>query len=428
MQRCCIYLLVLAAGCAAGSLLVALSFIPLMYGVDGDSVSQLVLKAATVVVPSASTTTMTTSTTTSAKTSLFIAVHSAAMGEKYLLRRALWRAYCGPTLKRQGVPYRFFVGLPHKDKRDPDAMVPGQKPTPDELKASNKLLDEYQQYGDVILTPNRDVYRDKSEKVIGWMRYFVAHGERYVQKVDDEYCPYVDRVLLMMRQHDEQKNRSELYGGSFRFRGTEYKNKMTGADGTVSPFISGHTFGVSRNLARYIAETDAVHSLLYSIYGTSSDDANVGKWVHHAQRFGNMSVDLRILKNLTWAVPTNWPCKVNCSKPKPSPKPSKKPSKAAPPKPSKAAGVQPPRAAVQLNTSNASPSAAAQHPSTLSKPNASRPNASNLSLTLGHSVKNASTSTLSRSGATPHASNLSLTIGHSVKNASTHRRALSLHR
>jgi len=329
IQRCCRGFLVLAAGGAAGSLLVAIAFIPLIYGVDGDSVSQLVLKAATVVIPAASATTTTTTTATtsipeSLRPPLFVAVHSAAMGDKYLLRRALWRAYCGPSLKSQGIPYRFFVGLPSKDKRDPDQLLPGQKATPDEQNASKQLLAEYQTYGDLILTPNRDVYRDKSEKVVGWMRYFVEHGERYVQKVDDEYCPNVKEVLQMLRQHDIERKESELYGGGYRFRGGEYKAKMRGGDGTVSPFLSGHTFGVSRNLARYIAEADAVHSLLYAIYGTSSDDANVGKWVHHAMRFANMSVDLRVGKNLTWALPTDWPGKAKAK--------TTKPSKAAPPR------------------------------------------------------------------------------------------------
>eukprot|EP00966_Prymnesium_polylepis_P030509 709997-Prymnesium_polylepis.1 len=65
---------------------------------------------------------------------------------------------------------------------------------------------------------------------------------------------------------------------------------MRGADGKATPFISGHVEVLSRRLACTICQEDFAHSLLKAPYGTSSDDANLGRWVAHAERSHALNV------------------------------------------------------------------------------------------------------------------------------------------
>ena len=48
----------------------------------------------------------------------------------------------------------------------------------------------------------------------------------------------------------------------------------------------------SRELARTIFEVDRTHTVLFQPYGTSSEDANVGKWVAHATRAHRLKVTM----------------------------------------------------------------------------------------------------------------------------------------
>ena len=67
---------------------------------------------------------------------------------------------------------------------------------------------------------------------------------------------------------------------------------LTGASPkTVAPFM-GRGYVLSRELARTIFEVDRTHTVLFQPYGTSSEDANVGKWVAHATRAHRLKVTM----------------------------------------------------------------------------------------------------------------------------------------
>jgi len=85
---------------------------------------------------------------------------------------------------------------------------------------------------------------------------------------------------------------SELYAGSYLNKGTEYES-MKGVHGETAPFMSGFCTIFSHGLLKSILETDWTHTVLYSDYGTSSDDANGGKWVKYAQEKRGLRVDIR---------------------------------------------------------------------------------------------------------------------------------------
>ncbi|XRB05697.1 hexosyltransferase [Pycnococcus provasolii] len=66
---------------------------------------------------------------------------------------------------------------------------------------------------------------------------------------------------------------------------------MRGADGSVAPFMSGAVYGLSIGLAASIIRDVRIHTMSYLLYGTSSDDANMGKWVDYATKRRELVVD-----------------------------------------------------------------------------------------------------------------------------------------
>lgn len=110
-------------------------------------------------------------------------------------------------------------------------------------------------------------------------RYGLAWSTRYVAKIDDDICLNVWMFQRTVRFEDPS---AALYVGSYLFNGREYAI-MKGADGTVAPFMSGPIEILSRKLARIIFQDLANYAALYNFYGSSSEDANLGKWIKHAQ-------------------------------------------------------------------------------------------------------------------------------------------------
>ena len=229
--------------------------------------------------------------------SMIVFTHSKPAGKE---ARDLQREFCQPLYKHHGVRHVFAVGKPSFDERPRDQKVQGQLATDKEVNISNMLMQEHEQYGDLLITPNRDYYRDKSEKLLVSIRYSISQGVDYVLKTDDEYCINITEVKRLVAERSNKTD--ELYLGVNRFSGKEY-NSMKGHNGTVAPFMSGVVFGLSRKLAKVIAEDGWVHNILVAPYGTSSDDANLGKWVDWAIRTHNLTVDYVVSRKLKIDVP-----------------------------------------------------------------------------------------------------------------------------
>uniref|UniRef100_A0A7S2PNY4 Hexosyltransferase n=1 Tax=Skeletonema marinoi TaxID=267567 RepID=A0A7S2PNY4_9STRA len=202
--------------------------------------------------------------------------------------RKIQREVCRPLYDRHGIKHMFAVGKPSYDSRPPDAHIQGQLATQEEIRVSQELLRESEQYKDILVTPNRDYYRDINEKLLSSMRYAVDQGFDFILKTDDEYCVDIDVVKELIRER-QGNSQDDIYMGIHRFNGDEYEN-MKGSDGTIAPFMSGWIIGLTRNLASTIVGEGWVHSMLVAPYGTSSDDANLGKWVDWATRKYNMTV------------------------------------------------------------------------------------------------------------------------------------------
>lgn len=105
-------------------------------------------------------------------------------------------------------------------------------------------MEEHEQHGDIFLTPNRDYYRDKNEKLLSSLRYAVEQDVDFIfiLKTDDEYCIDIDLVKQLVRARQGTGN--DIYLGNLlleRYRDTS----MQGSDGTISSFMSGWVFGLS---------------------------------------------------------------------------------------------------------------------------------------------------------------------------------------
>jgi hypothetical protein len=214
--------------------------------------------------------------------------------------RDMQRDFCQPMYARHGVKHVFAVGKPSFDDRPHNQKIQGQLATEMEVNISKMLMQEHDQYGDLLLTPNRDHYRDMTEKLLSSIRYSLEQGADYILKTDDEYCINITEVKRLVEER--KKNNNELYMGIYQFAGDEYES-MKGADGTIAPFMSGWVIGLSRKLAKTIAEDGWNHNLLIAPYGTSSDDANLGKWVDWAIRTHNLTVDYTVSRDLNINVP-----------------------------------------------------------------------------------------------------------------------------
>jgi hypothetical protein len=214
--------------------------------------------------------------------------------------RDMQRDFCQPMYARHGVKHVFAVGKPSFDDRPHNQKIQGQLATEMEVNISKMLMQEHDQYGDLLLTPNRDHYRDMTEKLLSSIRYSLEQGADYILKTDDEYCINITEVKRLVEER--KKNNNELYMGIYQFAGDEYES-MKGADGTIAPFMSGWVIGLSRKLAKTIVEDGWNHNLLIAPYGTSSDDANLGKWVDWAIRTHNLTVDYTVSRDLNINVP-----------------------------------------------------------------------------------------------------------------------------
>lgn len=225
---------------------------------------------------------------------LFIGIKSSPL-EKYRKRRDMWRkSACPKRYRDAGVQYRFFVGRPLLPGNDRTAHRQGTKDPLKMREAERSLHEESDKFGDISVLAIRDAYMDISHKLLGILNYgFLRTKARYILRHDDEYCVNLTVALGIIDAHETgDMSGSELYAGTYMFRGDEYK-AMKGAEGEIAPFMSGWCTIFSRGLLKYILETDWTHTVLFATYGTSSEDANSGKWVKYAQDKHGLRVDIR---------------------------------------------------------------------------------------------------------------------------------------
>eukprot|EP00035_Acanthoeca_spectabilis_P000177 m.71501 g.71501 ORF g.71501 m.71501 type:complete len:120 (-) comp10070_c0_seq4:66-425(-) len=101
----------------------------------------------------------------------------------------------------------------------------------------------------------------------------------------------VDTVFAIVDHHEKDFRDQQLYAGTYHWMGTEY-SIMKGPTGIIAPFMSGWCSFLSRELMGFIVDKDWPHTVMVGNYGTTSDDANTGKWVQHAMQKHGIKVRL----------------------------------------------------------------------------------------------------------------------------------------
>lgn len=224
---------------------------------------------------------------------IYVGIHSSAR-KSYWPRRYRSRRLYTACLRAAGIEARFFVGAPWAQDHTitPNSHLQGGLDTKAEQSDANALLEEYRTHGDLEILASRDAYSELTTKLLSVMQTFCQRSRApYLFKQDDEYGMHYEQVQAQITEHERSHLGQELYAGSYCFSGTEY-GSMVGANDTKAPFMSGHDILISRHLACLISEADYAHSALKSFYGTSSDDANLGKWVQYAIQTHGVQVNM----------------------------------------------------------------------------------------------------------------------------------------
>jgi len=216
---------------------------------------------------------------------MFIGIKSSAHTAE---RRNIWRrSKCASLYRQNGFQYRFFVGVPQSHNHQLWMHQQGARATDQERKISKALLLELR-YGDIQIVAMRDQYMDLSNKLLQLLRFGYETEAQYVMAHDDEYCAMPSSVHAAIDTH--RRRGGETYTGEYLWETAGYKSQI-GADGKFAPFFSGKISFVSRRLLHWIVTPPAwARNALTQIYATSSDDANMGRWVQMAARDGNLTV------------------------------------------------------------------------------------------------------------------------------------------
>lgn len=233
-----------------------------------------------------------------------IMIGHLSSASKYRSRRDAVRRECFPSYRAAGIEPHFFIGRPSEYTRHISGGQ-GQHATHMEIEHAKGLLEEAEEFNDIIMVPYRDHYRDLTDKTLMMFQYLLGHGGDYIAKVDDDECLNIEEVHELIASRANNPN--ELYAGIYEFNGNEY-DSMKGPNGEVSHYFSGPAYVLSRGVVEKIVVENNVHSTLYSIYGTSSEDTNVGKWIDYAmQKDPGFKVDRVMKRSIARAIKVEQP-------------------------------------------------------------------------------------------------------------------------
>lgn len=153
----------------------------------------------------------------------------------------------------------------------------GTKATETEVQLEMNLTEE-SELGDIARVPMVDDYDTLSEKVLNLLSRGLERGYSFMMKIDD------DQDLNISSIDDAFGSRSPadaVYAGNYLWERQGYQIQL-GADGRFVKYFSGSCYVLSWELARQVAEQDMSHSVAYNMYGSKSEDVNMGRWVKWA--------------------------------------------------------------------------------------------------------------------------------------------------
>merc|ERR1719174_3195745 len=112
-------------------------------------------------------------------------------------------------------------------------------------------------------------------------------GAKFIVKMDDDMCIFVDKFLASVQA---RRDPTFAYISNHFWRKMVYPAQQMGVNKDFVPYMSGPIYALTFPLAKLIAFDDNDHSALYPMYGSSSEDADMGRWVRYARKRHNITV------------------------------------------------------------------------------------------------------------------------------------------
>lgn len=185
--------------------------------------------------------------------------------------------------KENKLTYEFVIGRPNT--RVIGSHTQGHVDR-QEAASAKRLWEEQQKYRDIAFIPSRDAYVDLPTKTLEIIKRGVLRGAKYVVKMDDDKCLDPDHFReLIQRANDPEYGYYAIY--SWDTKGYE---SQLGADHKFVKYMSGPLYALTFALARTITFDDMNYAALYPMYGSASEDVDMGRWVDHVMHKHNVTV------------------------------------------------------------------------------------------------------------------------------------------
>ena len=134
--------------------------------------------------------------------------------------------------------------------------------------------------------PMRDTEVDLPTKALETMKRGVMRGAKYIVKMNDNQCLNPAELSKLIKENNEPE--FGYFGKTERTTKTRPNQNAAEANGVK--FMSGQVYALSFALARMITFQDMNYAALYPMYGSVAEDADMGRWVDHAQTAHNITV------------------------------------------------------------------------------------------------------------------------------------------
>jgi len=177
---------------------------------------------------------------------------------------------------------RFMIGRSSGDAiaREAAGHKQGALASEASLAMEAQIMEERRKHGDIERMPHVEFYEGLPTKVLLFLRRALDLKAEFVVKVDDDQHLYFSRLRPLLTVANAK---SFLYGGGILWNKAAYKFQL-GADGGFEKYYAGGAYFLSAPLARRIARQHLSHSVSYDLYGSSSEDIDMGRWVNYEDR------------------------------------------------------------------------------------------------------------------------------------------------
>eukprot|EP00747_Dinoflagellata_sp_TGD_P027815 gnl/TRDRNA2_/TRDRNA2_132840_c1_seq1.p1 gnl/TRDRNA2_/TRDRNA2_132840_c1~~gnl/TRDRNA2_/TRDRNA2_132840_c1_seq1.p1 ORF type:complete len:324 (-),score=46.63 gnl/TRDRNA2_/TRDRNA2_132840_c1_seq1:54-1025(-) len=144
------------------------------------------------------------------------------------------------------------------------------------------LHDEAKKHGDIMRIPLKESYETLPDKTLQFLSLGLDRQYGFLLKMDDDILLNIKRTVNFFEGLDPM---TPIYAGEYLWS-EENLWTQRGRDNKFFPYYSGHDYAVSWQLAKQIETKHRTHSEEYMLYGSSSEDVDMGHWVQFEAKKG----------------------------------------------------------------------------------------------------------------------------------------------